>query len=377
MTAADHDDHGAIEVAERILLLIDRGRFTSTYKYAVLLGLMDLCLERAARDGSAPQSVTTRQLAERIIELYWPHTTPFLATRGADRTAAPPVLRQNSGGQAEILTLLQKFRTRHAPEAATAQAAGRQASRTAFERLVRNVEWKLVEMPLPKLQRLGDGDSMELLYRINWDDRVRRRDLAGEFDNQIRFVGRAGEHLVRLAGLLRPLIQREWAARVAQLNRDLTGERDLDEFLFGRSRAALDPVRDPLCELQDGRCFYCGGRLGARVEVDHFVPWVRHPNDDIENLVASDARCNNAKRDFLAAVDHIRRWTERNTRRASELRTVADQAGWRSDANRSVAVARALYVHLPPGSHLWLAPRSRFEPLDHGAVRAAFAALAG
>ncbi|MBN1770164.1 MAG: hypothetical protein JXB32_02790 [Deltaproteobacteria bacterium] len=302
MTAADHDDQGAIEVAERILLLIDRGRFTSTYKYAVLMGLMDLCLERAARDGSAPQSVTTRQLAERIVELYWPHTAPFPAPRTADRTAAPPVLRQNSGGQAEILTLIRKFRTRHAPEAATAQAAGRKASRTAFERLVRNVEWKLVEMPLPKLQRLGDGDSMELLYRINWDDRVRRRDLAGEFDNQIRFVGRAGEHL---------------------------------------------------------------------------VPWVRHPNDDIENLVTSDARCNNDKRDFLAAVDQIRRWTERNTRRASELRSVADQLGWRSDGDRSVAVARAVCLHLPPGSHLWLGPRSRFEPLDHGAVRAAFAVLAG
>lgn len=367
MSAPDRDEQDAIATAERILLLLDRGRFTSTYKYAVLLGLMDLCLERAARDGSAPQSVTTRQLAERIVELYWPHTSPFSPARPRAGTQAP-ILRQNTGGRAEILTLIQKFRRRHAPDASTAQVAARRAPRDEYERLIRNVEWKLVEMPLPRLQRLGDGDSVELLYRIGWDDRVRRRDLDEDFDNQIRFVGRAADHLVRLAGLLRPLIQREWAAMVAQLNRDVTGERDLDEFLFGRSRAPLEAVRDPLAELQDGRCFYCDRRLDSRIEVDHFVPWARHPNDDIENLVAADARCNGDKRDFLAAAEHLRRWTARNTERAAELRAAAAAAGWRSDEERSVAVARAVYLHLPAGSHLWLGPRGRFETLDRSAV---------
>ena len=35
----------AIRFAERVLELLDDGRYTATYKYAVLLGLMDLCLE--------------------------------------------------------------------------------------------------------------------------------------------------------------------------------------------------------------------------------------------------------------------------------------------------------------------------------------------
>ena len=34
-----------IAFAERVLTLLDDGSFTATYKYAVLLGLTDLCLE--------------------------------------------------------------------------------------------------------------------------------------------------------------------------------------------------------------------------------------------------------------------------------------------------------------------------------------------
>ena len=84
-------DRGALAFAENILGLLGDGSFTATYKYAVILGLMDLCLEQSGRSGAAPSMVTTRQLSERVIELYWTHTLPF--ERGA-------VLRQNSHGQA-------------------------------------------------------------------------------------------------------------------------------------------------------------------------------------------------------------------------------------------------------------------------------------
>ena len=371
MTPAADDDRGAIETAEQVLLLLDRGKRTSTYKYAVLLGLMDVCLERATRNGSAPDSVTTRQLAERVIHLYWAQTLPFLPGRVAARSANESVLAQNRQGQAEILQRILAFRARHAPEPSTPLSRAKAAAPSAWESLLAFVEWKLIEMPLPKLQRLGDGQSFASLYRIAWDDHVRRSDLGRDFDNQIRFVGRTGEHLVRLAGLLRPLIQREWAAMVAEMNRELTGERQLEEFLFGRQRAALAAVREPLRELQDDRCFYCGDRLGSRIDVDHFVPWVRYPIDDVQNLVAVDPRCNNDKRDFLAATSHVGRWADRNARQTTDLEELARRASWPSDESRSGAVARAIYLHLPGTFQLWLGYRSRFEPLDPDAVRAA------
>jgi len=87
------DPHAPLALAERILDLLDQGRFTATYKYAVLLALLDLCLENAARDGAAPDLLTTRQLAVKIVELYWPHTRPWAA--GALRQSSGP-----GGGQA-------------------------------------------------------------------------------------------------------------------------------------------------------------------------------------------------------------------------------------------------------------------------------------
>jgi len=56
----DPDPHAPLALAERILELLDQGRFTARSKYAVLLALLDLCLEKAARDGAAPDLLTTR-----------------------------------------------------------------------------------------------------------------------------------------------------------------------------------------------------------------------------------------------------------------------------------------------------------------------------
>ena len=67
----------AIGFAEKVLELLDEGRYTATYKYAVLLALIDLCLEGTQASGAPPEMVTTRQLADKIVELYWPHTVPF------------------------------------------------------------------------------------------------------------------------------------------------------------------------------------------------------------------------------------------------------------------------------------------------------------
>ena len=46
------DERGAIAFDEKVLELLDEGRYTATYKYAVLLALMDLCLERTQASGT-------------------------------------------------------------------------------------------------------------------------------------------------------------------------------------------------------------------------------------------------------------------------------------------------------------------------------------
>jgi hypothetical protein len=266
--AAARSDAAAF--GERILLLLDKGRFTTTYKYAVLLALIDLCLEQGSAFGGA-SSFTTQQLAQKVVELYWPQTAPYPGQKGLH------VLAQHHGGQAEIVSAIQKFRERSAVDPSQPLNGGRVQAPNQYSRLVKLVEWKLVEMPLPRLQVIGEGQD-RFLYNIAWNDAVRRQDLEdGRFDNRIHLLEGVAEQLVQLSGLLRPLIQRSWAGMVAGMNRDTTDEARLQEFLFGAQRISLEPVRQNLRELQNNRCFYCDGRITGAADVDHFIPWARHP----------------------------------------------------------------------------------------------------
>jgi hypothetical protein len=157
---------------------------------------------------------------------------------------------------------------------------------------------------------------------------------------------------------------------VARMNR--LEEARLEAFLFGTVRIGLERVRPGLQELQHDRCFYCDGALARSPRlaphVDHFIPWSRYPNDAIENLVVAHERCNGQKRDFLAAADHVARWMERLAGDA-QLREVAEHAGWEHDADRSLGVARGIYLRLPGDMPLWLRG-SEFAADDVRRVRA-------
>ena len=73
---------------------------------------------------------------------------------------------------------------------------------------------------------------------------------------------------------------------------------------------SLAPITAGLKELAAGKCFYCRG-LVKKAQVDHFIPWVRYPNNAIENLVLAHSRCNNDKRDHLVAATHVGNWVQR------------------------------------------------------------------
>lgn len=366
-------DRGAIGLAERLLAVLEEGGFTATYKYAVLLGLMDVCMERTDRHGAAPDVITTRQLAERVTELYWPHAVPYLA-EGSAR-----VLRQNAVGrtQAEIVSRIRKFRESHAPDPTATLASARLATAKRYETLVRFVEWKLIEMPLPRFQRLGKFED-RFLYEIGWDQSVSRpavqayqRGDGDAFDNRILLLPGAGEHLVSLNGLLRPLVHRRWAAMIARIN-GLEDAR-LEAFLFGSARVPTAPVRGFLRDEQEGLCFYCRERLRGKAEVDHFIPWARYPDNGLDNLVLAHEGCNRKKRHHLAWTGHLERWVGRVERLqvSTSLRTGLTELGWERDAERTMRIGRAVYLRLPEGARLWVRG-DEFRLADQDIVRKTF-----
>jgi HNH endonuclease len=299
--------------------------------------------------------LTTRQVADKIVEIYWPHTLPFNAQR------PPRVLRQNTGGQAEIVSAITRFRERHAPDPSVPRWQSRLGAPEAYERLVRDVEWKLIEMPLPRLQMMGQVHQ-PFIYEIHWNQDVRRpvvdRYVAGDgdtFDNRLLLRPAVGEYLRQLNGLLRPLIQRHWAAMVAQLNQ--LEESQLDGFLSGVDRAQTTKVRVGLWEIQDRRCFYCEGRVGdpARAHVDHFIPWARYPDNGLDNLVVADVACNGFKSSSLAAADHVGRWARRFDAESwdrTRLAALAAHTSWERRDQRTLSVARTIYHRLPDDARL-------------------------
>ena len=370
----------AFAVVERVIQLLDEGSFTATYKYAVLLGLINVCLQQADRHGAPPQSITTRQLAEAVISLYWPQTRPW-ARAGVD------ILRQNSSvdtevGAGTIAGMILAFR--HEIEGLSGQTIplvrAEMLGPLGWRKLVHKVEAKLIEMPLPKLQRIAKVNT-EWLYTIRFDDgdhrpsvralRAYQTGLLSDFDNGIYLKPGVGEAFVRLAAVLRPFIEHKWTAKVAQLNK--LDERVLPEFLFGQERENLEPVRRPLVELQRGRCFYCDGPLAkGEVHVDHFLPWARLPENGLANLVAADGQCNGSKRDYLAHPPLVMRWRERMERNAAELAAISREQKWELATDRALGAARALYLPLPSEYRLW-SGRSSFALLDRGALADALA----
>lgn len=154
----------------------------------------------------------------------------------------------------------------------------------------------VIGMPLAKLQRFGDSRrSVEdrFIYDFSWREEVGRSTVAiADFGDCLRLRPGVAGWLVRLAPLIRPLVQAKWVSRVASRNRDLVDTERLNDFLFGAERISLAKVHRPLAEAQDRACFYCADRLSDDWGVDHFLRWSRRPDNNLDNLVAAHAACN-------------------------------------------------------------------------------------
>jgi hypothetical protein len=375
-------DRTAIRLAERLIQLLGRGGFTATYKYAVLIGLMDLCLELTSATGVPPDMITTRQLAEKVIELYWPHCAPYGdMPRELRQTRVSPKSTGKGETQAEIIQHIVEFRRRadRNPAASLPLSRARVAAGPeAYEKLARLIEWKLIEMPISRLQIIGGEEEDRFLYEYGFTKAILKSTVNAAqqgtshgFDNRLLLKPGVSAALIALNGILRPLIYRNWALLVASMNG--LKEPSLEEFLFGSERISLDPVRPRLRELQDNRCFYCEKGLGATCHVDHFVPWSRHADNSIDNLVAAHDECNGKKSDYLAAAEHVVRWRERSSRCAGDLAEIARKEAWESRPERTVSVARAIYRMLPDDARLWMSGQ-RFLVIDRPRIVLALAA---
>jgi hypothetical protein len=303
--------------------LLDEGSFVATYKFALLLAIAQLSVE-LGDDSGAPLRLSTRQLAEHFIRLYWKQAVPYVPT---GRSAPGQILKQNTGGQAAVLRELAAAHEQFASLAALTRDARR------WNGLVTKVARTIHVMPLWRLQLMGRED-VRFLY-----DR-------GETDREIVLKPGIAFCFRRFHALLQQLVQGAWVRFIRTIpeNRTLIGEAaELTDFLFGSERASLADFYPILEEIQVGRCFYCEHPLRRRGEVDHFVPWSRYAMDLGHNFVLADAECNARKRDRLASAEHLEGWCERNIRLGAYLGERFDEKGLVHDLPASLQVARWAY----------------------------------
>lgn len=342
--------------AERLLEVIDSGRRTATYKLALLLALIDLCSRLSDQDGGAPSVLYTRDIAEQVAAIYWPQVIAYKAPGGAEAV----VLSQISLPKAAIVSAVRRFRELAETAGATSLHLARLRLPAEHAEMVDRVEVTVANEPLPRLQAVGKANaSFPFLYDLGWGPRhhitLAGLRATGPRGPAVRLLPGAGDELVRLAPLIRPLVEVHWTRMVAQFNKVARAEEDLHRHLFGSDR--LHPprlLRDGVADLQEGRCFYCRERLGRQSHADHFIPRVRCGIDAIENLVLADAACNGDKSDLLPAAALVSRWAARNAGHGDLLAALAGENGWDTDSPGTQAVARSIYRHLPAGvSPVW------------------------
>jgi hypothetical protein len=329
-----------LQFLSKIQRLLSDGLFVSTYKFALLLALADCAVERGDDQGT-PLALTTSDLAEKFVDLYWKHVAPWVGTSGSSGH-----LRQATGREAAILRIVQ-----HAHGLTNGLMFRLHPS--DLLRLRREIAGVIAIMPLWRLQTIG-GRRDDFLYPNV--GRGHRLELRGEAVYCLR----------EFYPLVKDLVQSAWVRFIERLPRNATliGQtQELRDFLFGVDRAALASYRAILLPYQEGRCFYCERAFSGLPEVDHFIPWSRYPLDLGHNFVLAHKACNMNKADRLAATEHLEHWTARNGKAA--LAADFREHGLAHNLRATIRIASWAYEQAErAGAQVWVEGREGLQPID-------------
>lgn len=288
-----------LEFLTKVERLLSEGRFTSTYKFALLIALTNIAVEQGD-DTSDELRIDLDDVARQYLALYWNMARPY--------PRVDTILKQNreAAKPSKMITLL-KSEARHGQSSYERLRVYR-ASRDG---LLTETKRTLAKDVLYRLQTIGttaESTSHRFLYE--------HPPTAAECAALKHLTLKPGVAacLRRLRGVIVALVQARWARWIRENNEKLAADRELEEFLFGASRTNVAVYAERFYELQSGRCFYSGDKLAKpnAGEVDHFIPWSRYPFDSPFNLVLASRKVNNEMRDQLKSIESRDLWLQRN-----------------------------------------------------------------
>ena len=361
------DEHLAFLV--KLQRLLSEGDFTATYKFALLMALADISVERG-HDDVRPLDISMRDIAENFIECYWQQTNPYGSgvetTGGAGNLAnltsgirsevyATPatqfngVISQNMGATAKVVSDIQTFRqSTHTDSIVKAKQAA------SFGKLVTSIAQTVSAQPVTYFQNIAGATDAFVYERIR----------AG-----LRLKPGVSSHLRKFHGLIQHMTRDRWVRHIKNNKRNipiLGQKEDLYAFLFQTNRNALGIISTSLSKLNNKTCFYCRNRINGTPDVDHFIPFSVYGRDIVQNFVLAHASCNRSKSDVLAAKPHIQKWLESLDKYQDDINQIAQEAGVISDHATILSVANWTYQQgHQAGAHAWIR-KGEFERIEKG-----------
>ena len=323
-----------LEFLNNIQQLISFADTTATYKYALLLSITRLAIEKGKPTGDR-LVLKFSDIADKFIELYWNQAKPFHF-----QEQEPFILFQSNISQAAIIRRLteaqEKYRT--ISKARSDKDAWNKLNRATIQIIKNNPIWRLQYI---------QKESFEFLY--NYDQST---------STEITLLPNVMYCLRTFNLIIEELCQKAWVDTV-RLNKQnahlLDSLPDLDTFLFETDRNQLTRVQPILQEIQGDRCFYCNKPIRNRSAVDHFIPWSLYQVDTAHNFVLADHSCNSQKSNFLADLDFYQKWLERNLEYDAFITEEVGKIGFIADRIRSESIANWAYTQVQNknGLSLW------------------------
>ena len=321
-----------LKFLKNIQLILQSGSFSSTYKFALLISLSRLAIEKGEDSGQS-LSLEYTEIAEKFIELYWKQAVPYTFNDQGQL-----ILNQNNGKQAAILKRIIEHRKNYSSLGVLRRDC------LVWLTLLNEVKSTIKKMPVTFLQNIN-GQNFEFLYQL---------DQCGK---QLILLPKVMYCLRQLSEIIEELCQKRWIDYIRKNSSNspiLNKLPNLEQFMFEPSRNQLNAVANVLVELQDCKCFYCNKPMRkGNYAVDHFIPWSMYPSDTGHNFVLADSSCNSKKSNLLASNEFLHKWRERNEEQDLIIVDQISVLGFLTDKERSHKVADWAYGQAIENNYLF------------------------
>ena len=320
-----------LKFLKNIQLILQSGSFSSTYKFALLISLSRLAIEKG-EDSGEQLVLEYSDIAEKFIELYWKQAVPYTFNDEGQL-----ILNQNNGKQAAIVNQIIELRQIYSSLGLLRRNS------VVWSKLVKDVARTVKEMPVRYLQNIN-GQNFEFLYQFE------------QSKQQLTLLPQAMFCLRQFSEIIEELCQKRWIDYIRKNSSNaplLNKLPNLEQFMFEPSRNQLNAVANVLVDLQDCKCFYCNKPMKkGNYAVDHFIPWSMYPSDTGHNFVLADSSCNSKKSNLLASDEFLHKWQERNEEQNLIIVDRISVLGFLTDKERSHKVAEWAYAQGKENNYL-------------------------